>query len=428
MGLNYVFHNYVPGGPGFEGNPFWTYNTTQSAQTCSYPSEEPCEAVGGGEPISWETILDWTQTALDIIGFIPGPIGMIADVLNTGISLARGDYAGAALNAIGIIPGLGDAAKAAKMGANALQGAAKLADAAKTAGKLADAGKGAGKSGLGMGRTASNLSEGHHVIDAGRGASRGAEAASTARKADASSRHCKVGDGCFVGDTLVILRPLTRKEQVASQLNAAEQENASEESAELSGSALVGGAAIVGLTGAALALVGDRRRRRGNLSVVDVIFGGQPVEWYCSHRNGYRTDEETWPRDSSESDMEEVYDQLAASSHRDSQHDFTLTEWAEDGASQSFSNAMNRKAPARARAHNAAVLTPGQDAPREPVAAVSQSRKRQHRSSHAPRFPFVRLLGVFLALTGALFCSWFIWDSGPQAQRQRSDGGFVRRS
>jgi hypothetical protein len=285
-GLFVIYHVYTPGGPSMEGSPFETTNMHSSVETCNYPpdeGEEPCHAVGGAEPISWETILDWTQTALDIIGFIPGPIGMIADILNTGISLARGDYAGAALNAIGIIPGLGDAAKAAKMGANALQGAAKLADAAKTAGKLADAGKGAGKSGLGLGRAGSNLAGGaDDVAGASRGANRGAEAASTTRKADDASpcggggNACQVGEGCFVGETPVVLRLVNPE----SQAVAAGTTRASDEAA--SDQVLAMGAALVGVAGLGLALVGDLRRRQSNrLVAVDSLFGQeQSDDWF----------------------------------------------------------------------------------------------------------------------------------------------------
>lgn len=72
--------------------------------------------------------LDLTQMALDIVGiFEPTPF---ADGTNAIISLFRGDWAGAGLSALGIIPYVGDAAKLGKLGkwaktiSNAIEAAA----------------------------------------------------------------------------------------------------------------------------------------------------------------------------------------------------------------------------------------------------------------------------------------------------------------
>ncbi|MGV5309801.1 hypothetical protein ACV4V9_20475, partial [Pseudomonas aeruginosa] len=64
---------------------------------------------------------DGLQTTLDVAGLIPG-VGEIADLANAGISLARGDYAGAALSLVSAIPfagWFGTAGKAARRGAKA---------------------------------------------------------------------------------------------------------------------------------------------------------------------------------------------------------------------------------------------------------------------------------------------------------------------
>jgi hypothetical protein len=53
-------------------------------------------------------VLDGIQGILDVVGFIPG-IGEIADGINGVISLARGDYVGAALSFTSMIPIVGDA-------------------------------------------------------------------------------------------------------------------------------------------------------------------------------------------------------------------------------------------------------------------------------------------------------------------------------
>jgi len=79
--------------------------------------------------------LDLAQMALDVVGIVePTPF---ADGANTVISLFRGDWLGAGLSAVGMIPYLGDAAKLGKLGkwaetmANVVEVAAKNADFAK---------------------------------------------------------------------------------------------------------------------------------------------------------------------------------------------------------------------------------------------------------------------------------------------------------
>jgi hypothetical protein len=82
----------------------------------------------------WGGLLDGVQLALDIVGMIP-VVGEVADIANAGISLARGDYAGAALSLAAAIPGVGWAATGAKL---ATKGK-KAYDALKAGGKIAGA-------------------------------------------------------------------------------------------------------------------------------------------------------------------------------------------------------------------------------------------------------------------------------------------------
>ena len=82
----------------------------------------------------WETALDGLQLVLDIAGCIPG-LGAIPDLINAGISLARGDIAGAAMSALCAIPLVGDAAAVVKIGGKAAKGVAKVAKAAKAISK-----------------------------------------------------------------------------------------------------------------------------------------------------------------------------------------------------------------------------------------------------------------------------------------------------
>lgn len=85
-------------------------------------------------------MLDNVSLALDVAGFIPG-IGTFADIANAGISLARGDYMGAAMNIVGAVPIVGDAAKTAYKANKAVKVAEAASKTAKAADKAVDASK-----------------------------------------------------------------------------------------------------------------------------------------------------------------------------------------------------------------------------------------------------------------------------------------------
>ncbi|MGS0688321.1 SpvB/TcaC N-terminal domain-containing protein [Nakamurella sp. GG22] len=82
-------------------------------------------------------VVDHVQVGLDIIGLIPG-LGEIADGLNGLISLARGDYAGAALSFAAMIPLAGWAATAGKFGRRAVKAASQAGDVAAVITKYGD--------------------------------------------------------------------------------------------------------------------------------------------------------------------------------------------------------------------------------------------------------------------------------------------------
>lgn len=82
--------------------------------------------------------------ALDVAGFLPPPVGPIADVSNALIKAAKGDWKGAALDLGAAIPVVGDAAKAGKYGAKgtklaikAQKGLDKMVTFGKTSSKAA---------------------------------------------------------------------------------------------------------------------------------------------------------------------------------------------------------------------------------------------------------------------------------------------------
>ncbi|MFC5987847.1 contractile injection system protein, VgrG/Pvc8 family [Marinicrinis lubricantis] len=103
----------------------------QEAEVLKRRQEEAEKEKGG----FWGKLLDGVQLALDVVGLIPG-VGEIADLANAGISLARGDYAGAALSLAAMIPFAGAAAtgaKFAKKGMDAFSAGKKMMDGASRA-------------------------------------------------------------------------------------------------------------------------------------------------------------------------------------------------------------------------------------------------------------------------------------------------------
>lgn len=74
---------------------------------------------------SWTIVLDRLQLGLDIAGLVPG-IGEAADLVNVGIHLARGNKADAAISLAAMVPVLGAAATAGKLGSKAAGAAAKV--------------------------------------------------------------------------------------------------------------------------------------------------------------------------------------------------------------------------------------------------------------------------------------------------------------
>jgi hypothetical protein len=67
----------------------------------------------------WNRLLDIGQAGLDVLGWVPG-VGEAADLVNAGISAARGNYLEAGLSLVSLIPGAGDAiGKGAKFALNA---------------------------------------------------------------------------------------------------------------------------------------------------------------------------------------------------------------------------------------------------------------------------------------------------------------------
>ncbi len=144
--VQYNWHrHYSPQlGRWLERDPFLYIN---GANLYQYISGRP---YWGIDPygLSW---LDWLQSGLDVAGFLP-LVGAVPDVINAGISFARGNTKEGLINLAAAIPGLGDAAKGMKMGAEALgavaaavKAADKVRDAAKAADKARDALKAADK-------------------------------------------------------------------------------------------------------------------------------------------------------------------------------------------------------------------------------------------------------------------------------------------
>lgn len=78
-----------------------------------------------------EGLLDGIQTALYVAGFAPS-VGAIADLINAAIYAVRGDKINAGLSLLAAVPGIGDAAAAAKIAVKGVK-AAKVAECAPKA-------------------------------------------------------------------------------------------------------------------------------------------------------------------------------------------------------------------------------------------------------------------------------------------------------
>ena len=87
---------------------------SQAARHAPPPPVDNAARAGARQADAAELALDVTQMALDIVGLVdPTPI---SDGVNGLISLGRGDWLGAGISAVSMIPYLGDAAKLGKLG------------------------------------------------------------------------------------------------------------------------------------------------------------------------------------------------------------------------------------------------------------------------------------------------------------------------
>lgn len=64
--------------------------------------------------LNQDSVLDGIQLALDVAGFTPG-VGAIPDLINASISALRGNWVDAGMSLLAAVPGIGDAAAAAKI-------------------------------------------------------------------------------------------------------------------------------------------------------------------------------------------------------------------------------------------------------------------------------------------------------------------------
>ena len=111
-------------------------HVTRQTPTPSGPARAADDAGAASKVDPADLALDITQMGLDIAGiFDPTPISDGASGL---ISLFRGDFVGAGISAISIVPYVGDAAKLGKLGRYA-QALAKAVEAAKASPEVAKA-------------------------------------------------------------------------------------------------------------------------------------------------------------------------------------------------------------------------------------------------------------------------------------------------
>ena len=112
-------------------------NVARQTPTQAAPNSASPHGAGAASKVDpADLALDITQMGLDIVGLVdPTPI---SDGANGIISLARGDWLGAGISALSMIPYVGDAAKLGKLGRYA-ETLAKAVDAAKSSPEVAKA-------------------------------------------------------------------------------------------------------------------------------------------------------------------------------------------------------------------------------------------------------------------------------------------------
>lgn len=92
-------------------------------------SNPPVEPESDNEGVTGEKVLDGLQLGLDAVGLIPG-VGEFADLANAGVSALRGDFVGAGLSLAAAIPFVGWGATTAKVGRKGLHAVETTAEAA----------------------------------------------------------------------------------------------------------------------------------------------------------------------------------------------------------------------------------------------------------------------------------------------------------
>ncbi len=138
-----------------EGNKlYYMLNRTYSASMRRFISPDPSGIDGGAnlyayaglnplfyaDPFGLEKTsavgrgMDWLQGGLDVAGMAPA-VGIIADALNTAISLGRGNWADAGLSAAAMIPIVGQGATAGKWIKNSLKYSDEAASGLKSLSK-----------------------------------------------------------------------------------------------------------------------------------------------------------------------------------------------------------------------------------------------------------------------------------------------------
>ncbi|RDI68442.1 RHS repeat-associated protein [Nocardia pseudobrasiliensis] len=76
-----------------------------SANDYDYVNGDPINSFDLAGTISWSGVVDIATNAAEVASFVPGPIGTVAAGVATAGQLAQGNYAAAAADAVGMIPG-----------------------------------------------------------------------------------------------------------------------------------------------------------------------------------------------------------------------------------------------------------------------------------------------------------------------------------
>ncbi|UUO05185.1 hypothetical protein M4951_17590 [Blastopirellula sp. J2-11] len=276
----------------FQGTGNTPNSVTSNPQTTSYPETQVASPTPSeGEPVDW---LGWVQFGLDAAGFIPGPVGNVADGINGFIHLYNRNYVEAGLSFAGAVPLLGQAAKYTAAAAKAAKAGSALAGVGKAVNAIEGAAKFANKAAGAAAKTGTKL-VGNSVDIVQQTAKRIGGNSRVAQTI--SSQACWVGKKltgvpmCFSGDTVVIAYVDQQNASAVAVVGLIPDPEEADSGLGWNSSAVYWvGLGVVGWVGLHSLERRRRRKEEGETIAVDRLF--EADEWEEDFEDGYEPEAE----------------------------------------------------------------------------------------------------------------------------------------